>query len=68
MKTYTQLSVAAAKAKFRRMASGAGWQKCNNFQVGFCTWELRGSDIIAHTTYHSESTLDAMYKSNCKNW
>lgn len=79
-KKYPQVSKTAAKAKFNRMAKGAG--KIANggyFECRFSTWIL-GKDldddlndcnsyaIYASSSYHVEASLDSMYKSNCRNW
>lgn len=74
-KKYQQVSKSAAKAKFRRMESGMGRNGVTNFECGFSTWWIGKDDedednlaIYATTTYHSESTLDKMYKTNCKSY
>lgn len=76
-KKYEQISNAAARSKFNRMKSGAGRRGQSSFECGFSTWWLGKNNVEAgsaqlaifvHTTYHSESTLDDMYKSNCKKW
>lgn len=74
-KKFTQVSKAAAKAKFRRMASGVGRTGVTNFECGFSTWWIGTDDedetnlaIYAVTTYHSEATLNRMYKTNCKSY
>lgn len=77
-KIFPQVSKEAARAKFNRMQSGAGRFGQSTFECGFSTWwwgknvNEESSDveyaIFVSTTYHSESTLDKMYESNCKNW
>ena len=84
-KKYSQVSKAAAKAKYARMASEMGRQATvSSFECGFSTWwmgkditdnasprDLEDCDdyaIYVSSTYHAESTLDDMYKTNCKKW
>lgn len=82
-KKYEQVSKAAARAKFNRMQSGVGRFGQSSFECGFSTWWW-GKDIddnasqfdidnvayaiFVSTNYHVESTLDEMYKTNCKKW
>jgi hypothetical protein len=74
---FQQTSNAAAKSKFRKMASGAGWSGVKYFKCGFADWTIENDNdfpepgtlaIYCNTTYHSESTINEMYKKNCKNW
>lgn len=72
-KTYKQNSNPATLAKWRRMCANVAQSPKNpSIEVGFSTWWLdRSGDtyrIVAQTNYHVESTLDAMYDSNFKNW
>lgn len=81
-KKYPQVSKAAAKAKFARMASTMGRQATvSSFECGFATWwwgkdiddncnpdDCSDFAIYVSSNYHGESTLDDMYKSNCKKW
>jgi len=66
----------SARAKFARMASGAG-RRGNYFSCGFASWTLENDPdfpepgqlaIFCYTTYHSEISVNNMYKSNCKKW
>jgi hypothetical protein len=79
-KKYEQVSDAAARAKFRRMASGAGRSNVTSFEAWFSTWWIGTDDnfydrpwkknnhlaIYVSSTYHPVSSLDVMYKTNCK--
>lgn len=67
---FQQTSKAAAKAKFRRMLSGAGFFGMKHFTVGFANWTINedANTIECHTTYHSKSTILDMYTKNCKGW
>lgn len=73
-KVYSQNTNAATKAKWNRMCANRGWVASTKYlQVGFSDWyiqkdELGNYKIVAQTTYHVESTLDEMYKTNFKNW
>jgi len=74
-KKYPQVSKAAARAKYARMAANKGMAATNsNFECGFSTWWW-GKDkdydeyaIFVSSNYHPESSLDIMYKTNCKDW
>lgn len=72
-KKYTQTSKAAARSKFRRMQSGAGFAGKKNFEAWFSTWWISIDDedldnlaIYVNSNYHPEASLGRMYKSNCK--
>jgi hypothetical protein len=79
-KKYEQISDAAARAKFRRMASGAGRAGVTNFEAWFSTWWIGTDDdfsdcpgeknnhlaIYVSSNYHPVWSLDMMYKTNCK--
>lgn len=73
-KVYSQNTNAATKAKWNRMCANRGWVSSTKYlKVGFADWWLRKNEdgylgIVAQTTYHSESTLDDMYKHNFSNW
>jgi len=83
-KKYEQVSKSAAKSKFARMASARGRSSSvTSFECGFSTWwwgkdiddnaspfDIDNADyaIFVSTNYHVESTLDDMYKTNCKGW
>jgi hypothetical protein len=76
-KKYEQVSKVAARSKFRRMMSGVGRFGQTTFECGFSTWwwgkdtdnpDLESYAIFVSTIYHTESTLDKMYKTNCKKW
>jgi len=74
-KKYPQVSKAAARAKYARMAANKGMSATNsNFECGFSTWWW-GKDndydeyaIFVSSNYHPEESLDRMYKTNCKDW
>lgn len=73
-KKFQQVSKAAAKSKFARMQTGAGRFGQSSFECGFSTWWI-GNDsengslaIYVSSNYHSETTIDNMYKTNCKTW
>lgn len=74
LKKYSQSSNVATKAKWSRMCANRGWVASTKYlQVGFSNWyiqkdELGNYEIVAQTTYHAESTLDEMYKTNFKFW
>lgn len=67
---FPQISKAAAKAKFARLQSGAGWYGGKHFTIGFANWTLNeeNAEIECYTNYHAESTVLDMYVSNCKKW
>lgn len=65
---FPQVSKSAAKAKFRRMLSGAGYFGSKHFTVGFANWSLNEETIECNTTYHSEATILDMYSTNCREW
>lgn len=72
-KKYTQKSKAAARSKFRRMQSGAGFAGNDHFTAWFSTWWIGVDDedpdnfaIYVSSSYHPKTSLDRMYKSNCK--
>ena len=77
-KKYKQVSKAAARAKFARMAHNVGRQSSvSNFECGFSTWwwgkdtenpDQEAYAIFVNTNYHPEWALDEMYKTNCKDW
>lgn len=83
-KKFEQVSKNAARAKFARMAAGNGRQaSVSSFECGFSTWwwgyddgrderdiqvNEPGYAIYVNSNYHVESTLDEMYKTNCKKW
>ncbi|MDD4996505.1 MAG: hypothetical protein PHW15_03505 [Patescibacteria group bacterium] len=79
-KKYEQVSNAAARAKFKRMASGVGRTGVTCFEAWFSTWWLGNDDdfsdypgeenkhlaIYVSSNYHPVCQLDIMYKKNCK--
>jgi hypothetical protein len=82
-KKYEQVSKKAARSKFNRMQSGAGRYGQASFECGFSTWwwgkdlddnaspyEIDNASyaIFVSSTYHPESTLDEMYRTNCKKY
>jgi hypothetical protein len=77
-KKYPQVSKAATYSKFRRMTKQLGYANTNYLEVGFSNWWYGKSNpddqfcdeyaIYTISNYHSESTLDRMYKTNFKNW
>lgn len=75
---FSQVSKAAARAKFNRMKknannSGKG-NNINYFENRFSTWWLGKDDddenlsIYVVSTYHTKETLEKMYKTNCKEY
>jgi hypothetical protein len=65
---FPQTSRSAAKTKFKRMLTGAGFFGMNSFTIGFANWTLNEDTIECYTTYHAESTVLEMYTSNCKRY
>lgn len=73
-KSFEQCSNPATFSKWSRMCHALGWSSSVRFlQVGFSDWWLSRDEfgnfiIIVQSSYHSESTLDDMYKTNFKGW
>jgi hypothetical protein len=87
-KKYPQVSKAAARAKYTRMATTMKRAATTpSFECGASTWwwgkniepDKTGCwpynpdfcedyAIFVSSTYHPETTLDRMYKTNCKKW
>ena len=73
-KKFQQTSNNAAKSKYNRMQHGAGRHGQSSFECGFSTWWIGKDDddrnlaIYVSTNYHVESTINEMYKTNCKKW
>lgn len=73
-KTFSQGSNSATLSKWYRMMSNKQRSGSVRFVTeGFCDWFLRKNEyneyeIVASTTYHSETTIDNMYNSNLKKW
>lgn len=73
-KQFRQTTNGATRSKWARLCHGAGWvSSSKHLEVGFSSWFLKKEDngdflIEASTTYHAETTLDAMYKTNFKKW
>lgn len=73
-KTFSQGSNSATLSKWYRMMSNKNRTRNVRYVTeGFCDWFLSKNEqgeyeIIATTTYHSETTVENMYNSNLKKW
>lgn len=67
---FPQISKNAARAKWGRMLSGAGFFGMKHFTIGFANWSLNmdNNSIECYTTYHSDFTVYEMYRTNCKSF
>lgn len=72
IKIFKQSTNSATRAKWYRMSRNLGFRSTHQ-TCGFSDWDLRRNDdgdleIVASTNYHSEHSLDEMYKHNFSNW
>ncbi len=57
-----------SRAKFKKMCSNMGWQFKKHLTVKFSDWSLIDNKIYAYTIYHSATSIETMFLSNCKDF